>query len=102
MNFDLLMSYVLIGFALSALFTTLLLGFDIAGLRHLVTQVQGGELAVLMLFIFNGIVFAGVQTAIVIWSMSYDRDDTPRKGHPVRSAPILATQPIPAEERRAV
>ncbi len=91
---------VLIGFALSAVFTGLILSFDVAGLKHLVTHVQGGGLAVLMLFTFNGIVFAGVQTAIVIWSMSYDRDDGPRKGRSVRLAPALASLPARVDTQR--
>ncbi|MCV2869168.1 hypothetical protein OEW28_11070 [Defluviimonas sp. WL0002] len=63
---------VLIGFVLSAVFTGLLLWLDVAGLRHLATAVNGGWIGVLMLFVSNGIVFAGVQFAIVIMGMAED------------------------------
>lgn len=63
---------VLIGFALSAVFTALLLWLDIAGLRHLATSVKGGWIGVAMLFVSNGIVFAGVQFAIRIMGMAED------------------------------
>ena len=63
---------VLIGFALSAVFTGLLLWLDVAGLWHLATAVKGGWIGVLMLFVSNGIVFAGVQFAIRIMSMAED------------------------------
>ncbi len=65
----------LIGFALSAVFVVLLLGFDVAGLRGLVMSAQGGVLAVFMLFFFNGLVFAGAQFAITIMRMGQDDDD---------------------------
>lgn len=63
---------VLIGFALSAVFTALLLWLDVAGLRHLAVAVKGGWIGVAMLFVANGIVFAGVQFAITIMGMAED------------------------------
>ena len=60
------------GFALACVFTGLLIGFDIAHLRHLVVATQGGWLAVLMLVVFNTIVFAGVQFAIAVMRMADD------------------------------
>ena len=65
----------LIGFAISGVFVGLILGFDVAGLRGLVTTTQGGYLAVFLLFFFNGLVFAGVQFAITIMRMGKDDDD---------------------------
>ncbi|NIZ10159.1 hypothetical protein [Pseudooceanicola sp. HF7] len=69
---------VAIGFAISAGFTAALVGFDVAGLKHLVLETRDGPLAAFMIFFFNGIVFGGVQFAIAIMAM---RDDgTPRGG----------------------
>jgi len=62
-----------IGFLLSGLFTALVLVTDTAGLGHLVATVEGGWLGAFVFFMFNGIVFAGVQTGIVVMMM----DDTP-------------------------
>lgn len=54
----------LIGFGISAVFVALLMTLNVANLWHLVTHVQGGFIAVIMLWVFNGIVFAGVQFAL--------------------------------------
>ena len=75
------MRQVALGFALSAVFTGLLLGFNIANLRNLVLSTQGGYLAIFLLFFFNGLVFAGVQFAITIMRMADRDDDGPRGGH---------------------
>ena len=68
--------HVLIGYLLSAAFTALLLWLDVAGLWHLVTHVEGGWLAVLMLWLFNGIVFSGVQFGIAIMGLADRGEDT--------------------------
>lgn len=60
----------LIGFGLSGLFAALLLWFDVAGLRGLMLGTQGGLMALFLLFLFNGLVFAGVQFAITIMRMA--------------------------------
>ena len=60
---------VFVGFGLSALFVGALLGLNVANLWHLISTSPQGWLAVLMLFVFHGIVFAGVQFAIVIMRM---------------------------------
>lgn len=64
-----------LGFVLSGVFTALVLWFDVAGIGHLVRHVPGGGLALLVFFVLNGIVFAGVQTGIVIMSMPYAERD---------------------------
>lgn len=69
---------VLVGFGLSATFVGLLLYTNVGNLWHLVSSSDIGWIAVLMLFMFNGIVFAGVQFAIVIMRMG--QDDTPKGG----------------------
>ncbi len=63
---------VIAGFGLSAAFVALLLYLDVANLWHLVTHVDVGWIAVVMLWVFNGIVFAGVQFALALPS---GRDD---------------------------
>lgn len=93
---------VAIGFALAAVFVGMLLWFNIANLWHLVTHSDKGWLAVLILWIANGIVFAGVQFAIAVMRMKDDDDDEPRGGHRGR-VPVRQPAPIPvrAEARRA-
>ena len=75
----------MIGFGLAAVFTGMILAFDVAGIRHLVTSVDGGWLAAFVFFMLNGIVFAGAQTGIVV--MMLDASD---KGDGT-GAPALAT-----------
>ncbi|SHJ59123.1 hypothetical protein SAMN04488012_11230 [Palleronia salina] len=77
------------GFALAAIFTGLVLWFDVAGIGHLVTHVAGGWFAAAIFFVLNGIVFAGVQSGIAI--MSLGRDEGPGGG-PREAA--LVTAPI--------
>ena len=69
---------VCVGFLLSAVFVGLLLGSNVANLRHLVSHTGGGVIAALMLWVFNGIVFAGVQFGISIMRMTRDEDDIGR------------------------
>lgn len=70
---------VLFGFVLSGIFVGALMFFNVANLWHLVNSSSMGWVAAVMLFMFNGIVFAGVQFAIAIMRM--EQDDT-RSGGP--------------------
>ena len=70
---------VLLGFGLSAAFVTALLWFNVANLWHLVSTSDMGFVAVIMLFMFNGIVFAGVQAAIAIMRLG-DEENPPTRG----------------------
>ncbi|MCF6445150.1 hypothetical protein [Nereida sp. MMG025] len=71
----------LIGFGISAVFVALLLAFDVKGLWTLISNSPDGVLAVIMLFMMNGIVFAGVQFGIHIMLMAgKDEDDHDRDG----------------------
>lgn len=79
---------VAIGFALSALFLALLIWADIAGLRHLVLQTQSGFIAAIMLFVMNGIIFAGAQFAIAVMRLGDDDDDQPRGGRRMALRPV--------------
>lgn len=89
-----------IGFAISALFTVLVVSFDIMRLGYLITHVEGGWLAVFMFFMLNGIVFAGVQFGIAVMRMADTEDDTPRG--PGRLADRFATVPVVSKEKRRV
>lgn len=85
---------VLIGFALAGLFVAMLLWFNIANLWHLVTHSDKGLLAVLLLWLANGVVFAGVQFAIAVMRLKDDDDDEPRGGRrdPI---PVDMSRPVP-------
>ena len=67
--------HVVIGFAVAALFVAGLLWFNVANLRHLILTSDIGLMAVLALWVLNGIVFAGVQFAIAVMHMAKDDDD---------------------------
>lgn len=84
-----------IGFALSAIFVGAMLWLDIGGLAHLILASDAAVLAVVMLWVMNGIVFAGVQFAWAIMSMA-ERDETPRGGKRL----VLEPVPVRAEKRR--
>lgn len=63
---------VAIGFGLAVAFTAMLIGFDIANLRHLVFADQLGWVAVIMLVVFHTVLFAGVQFAIAVMRLASD------------------------------
>lgn len=80
---DLIKFYIkhcVIGFAIAAAFVGLLLGFDVMGLGGLVARSDVGGLAVLVFWVLNGIVFAGVQFGIAIMGLAEEDDDEPRGG----------------------
>ena len=75
---DLIRLYIkscMIGFALAALFVGLLLGMDVMSLGGLVAASNVGPLAVLGLWVLNGIVFAAVQFIFTIMGLADDDDD---------------------------
>ncbi len=72
---------VAIGFVLSAAFVGVLLWKDVMGLWSLASGTQGGWIAIGLLFMFNGLVFSGVQFAVAIMLMADDDDDDDDKGH---------------------
>ncbi|MDR5651705.1 hypothetical protein [Ruixingdingia sedimenti] len=95
---------VAIGFALAVVFVAALIALDVAGLRGLILGSDMGWLAALMMVMFNGIVFAGVQFAIAVARMA-ERDDGPRGGRPapaMRPEPVPVPVPAAAPRRRAV
>ena len=82
---------VALGFALSAVFLGLLVWLNIAGLGHLVLNTSSGGVAAVMLFVMNGIIFAGVQFAIAIMRLA-DDDEPPRGG--LRAPNVLRAAPV--------
>ncbi|QYX58212.1 hypothetical protein K1T73_07575 [Roseovarius sp. SCSIO 43702] len=76
---------VAIGFAAAAVFVGMLLWFDIANLAHLISHSDKGWLALLVLWLANGIVFAGVQFGIAVMAMKDDDDDDDHGGHRSRA-----------------
>ena len=91
----------IIGFIIAAAFVALLLALNVANLWHLVTHTSAGPLAVFLLWLFNGIVFSGVQFGISVMRMAEapDDGDTGRRD----AIPAAEPQPIPvrAEAPRA-
>ena len=98
---DLIKMYIrhsVIGFAVSAVFVAMLLYFNVVNLWHLVTHTDVGFLAVFLLWLFNGIVFAGVQFGIAIMLMSSDDDDDDdddHRGHPNGLTPVRVPAAAP-------
>lgn len=89
---------VAIGFGIAIAFVAALVWMDVAHLRHLVLETEKGWLAAIMMVMFNGIVFAGVQFGIVIMGMA-EKDENPRGGLRQRITP---TKPIPVEATASV
>ncbi len=90
----------LIGFGISAGFVAMLLWFNVANLWHLVTHTDVGLLAVFLLWLFNGIVFAGVQFGISVMRLSEpeDGDDGGKRDAvpALEPAPVRIAQGRPA------
>ena len=91
---------VVTGFGLAALFVGMILWLNVANLGSLIAGSDVGFVAVIMLWFFNGVVFAGVQFAIVIMRMG---DDTPKGG---KRQPRREQQPaqvrVEAQTRKSV
>jgi uncharacterized membrane protein YedE/YeeE len=79
---------VAIGFGLSAVFLGLMLWFDVASLRHLIFGSDMGLVAAIMVFMFQGIIFAGVQFGIAVMQLA-DPDAPPTGGLRDRLMPDL-------------
>ena len=82
------------------MFLGLLIWADVGGLRHLVLETASGVVAAIMLFVMNGIIFAGVQFAIAIMRLA-DDDDAPRGGLRAPMTKILALRPLPVPIKSA-
>lgn len=87
----------IIGFTVSAVFTFAIMWFNVANLWHLVSSSDIGLMAIIVFWVLNGIVFAGVQfgVAVMLMADNDDKDDGPRGGHRI---PVRV--PASAEVRR--
>ena len=95
---QLYLRHCIIGFCLSAVFVTLLLWRDVAGLGSLIAGSDIGWLAVFLLWFFHGTIFGGVQFAIMIMlSADDDDDDDDQRG---RMIPIRITASAPGGQMR--
>ena len=91
--------HTLIGFAIAGGFVAMLFYFNVANLWHLVTHDPMGWLAAILLVMFNGIVFSGVQFGIAIMRIADEEDDTGDTGaRPLN--PVLETVRIPVRSDR--
>lgn len=89
---------VAIGFALSAGFVGMLMYFNVANLWHLVSSSSEGLIALGVMWVLNGIVFAGVQFGIAIMRLQ-DKDD--HRGGGLREAlPVMLAEPVPVKVDR--
>ncbi|WP_145111486.1 hypothetical protein [Cereibacter sediminicola] len=93
---------VLIGFGISLAFVVALVAMDVAGLGHLVLHTDMGWLGGLMLVMFNGVVFAGVQFAIAVMRMADPEDGTPPGGRlrPIRAELVPIPIPVSRDHKK--
>ncbi|SIN82357.1 hypothetical protein [Vannielia litorea] len=96
--------HVAIGFLLAAFFVVGLLALNVGNLWHLVTHTSAGPLAVFLLFMFNGIVFSGVQFGIAVMRMAEPEDGGQggrRQAAVAQHAPVpVRIDPTEAQQRR--
>lgn len=96
---------VLAGAVLSAVFVAMLMVFDVAHLRRLILGSDIGYIALALLFVFNTVVFSGVQFGIAVMRMA--EAETPpgggkRDAIPAgmeRAAGMIAI-PVPVQSQR--
>lgn len=90
---------VLIGAGLACCFVAALLVLDVAHLRHLILNSSVGWLAVVMLIVFNTIVFAGVQFAIAVMGQAESPPTSGRRSG-IGAHSSMAPIPVPAASSR--
>ena len=88
---------VAFGFVLAVVFVALLLSLNVANLRALLLGSEMGLVALIMLIVFNGIVFAGAQFGVAVMCLG-DEDDHGGGGR--RDAVDAVPQPVKVELRR--
>ena len=81
--------HCLIGFAISGIFTALLMYFNVANLWHLISTSDIGLMALTVFWVLNGIVFAGAQTAVAVLLMT-EPEGKDRGGGRGARVPVLA------------
>ena len=87
---------VLIGFGLSLAFTAGLIWLDVMGVGRLILASSQGWIAALMLVVFNGIIFAGVQFGLRVMMMA-EPDEGHRGG--LRQHDVWQPAPVTAPAR---
>ena len=87
---------IAVGGSLAVIFTALLLAFDIAHLRHLVTSTNGGFIAVIMLIAFHTILFSGVQFGYAVMRLARSDNDGRGKRFRARQMGMRARAMVPA------
>ena len=94
---------VAIGFGLAAAFAGVMIWQDVMGVGRLILGSDMGLVALAMLVVFNGIVFAGVQFGLRVMMMAED-DSGPKGGLRQHSIPapvrVTAAAPKAAQRRR--
>lgn len=75
---------VAFGFVLAAGFVGALVALDVAGIGRLVLHSDMGIVAALMLWVFHGVLFAGVQFGIAVMSLAEDHSPRGGKLIPIR------------------
>jgi len=90
-----------LGFVIAGVFTALILHYNIANIGYLVARVEGGWLACAVFFVFNGVVFGGVQTAIVVMSLPYPGQEPPGGRKERLSQPVEVAIPVRVAHRPA-
>lgn len=89
-----LLKHAAIGTVVGLIFVALVLAFDIAGLRHLVANTQGGFVALTVMSVFFVITFGSVQMGIAVMRLGADDTDTDGGG-PRQGAPVAGVEPLP-------
>ena len=70
-----------LGFLIAAAFVGVLFWYNVGNLWYLVTHTEAGMLAAILFWLFNGIVFSGVQFGIAVMRLQdTDHDSGPRGG----------------------
>jgi len=93
--------HTLIGFAIAAVFVAGLFWANVGNLWHLVSTSDVGVLATVLLVVFNGVVFSGVQFGIAIMRMGED-EGTGSGRRPARAyRPERLTESVPVRPDRA-
>lgn len=90
---------IALGFVLAVIFTSALIGFNIANLRHLITADSAGWVAVAMLIGFHTVLFAGIQFAIAVMRLAED-PGKPGSGRRIRVFHTPAQLPLTAQPPR--
>lgn len=88
--------HVAIGFAIAAAFVAMLLWFDIMGLWHLISTSSSGLVALVVLWLAHGVVFAGVQFGWAVMALADRPGPTGGKRRPM---PVLKPVTVPQRLR---